>query len=191
MDLLEPPKPSAGRPETVEDLELDTAYRTLDRIVDNIATADNKALIALTFQGAVVAGLIIIADQLSHTHEFKWNVMHISVIVIVAAFFCCLCWSTLKLFQTISPRIAPPHSAEHVSELFYFGGVVNTKHDEFKRRMRDLDLDQVHEAVTHITWVQAHIVQAKYKNLRHAFQGLGLQVILFVVFVTLTPFILG
>jgi hypothetical protein len=49
----------------------------------------------------------------------------------------------------------------------------------------------VHEAVTHITYVQAHIVQEKYKNLRHAFQGLGLQVILFVVVVALASFKIG
>jgi hypothetical protein len=36
--------------------------------------------------------------------------------------------------------------------------------------------------------VQAHIAQAKYKNLRHAFQGLQLQVILFVIVVALASF---
>jgi|SRR5947209_8105458 len=191
MELLESPKRSSGGPPSVEDLELDTAYRTLDRIVDNIVSADNKALIALTFQGAVVAGLIIVADQLAHAHKMVLGPMWLGIIVVVAAFFSCLCWSTYKLFQTISPRIVPPHSAEHISELFYFGGIVNTKHDEFQRRMRDLSLEQVHEAVTHITFVQAHIVQAKYKNLRHAFQGLVLQVMLFVVVVSLSSFVIG
>jgi hypothetical protein len=191
MELLEPPQPSTSGPPPVEDLELDTSYRTLDRVVGNISSADNKALIALTFQGAVVAGLIIIADALSKVKDFTWDGTQIAIIVAVAAFFCCLCWSTLKLFTTISPRIAPPHSPEHISELFYFGGIVNMKHDEFQMRMRDLTIEQVHEAVTHITYVQAHIVQEKYKNLRHAFQGLGLQVILFVVVVALASFKIG
>jgi hypothetical protein len=191
MELLEPPKSTASGPPAVEDLELDTSYRTLDRIVGNISSADNKALIALTFQGAVVAGLIIIADALSKVKDFHWDAVQISIIVAVVCFFSCLCWSTLKLFQTISPRIAPPHSPEHISELFYFGGIVNTKHDDYQMRMRDLTIEQVHEAVTHITWVQAHIVQQKYRNLRHAFQGLGLQVILFVIVVALASFRIG
>jgi hypothetical protein len=191
MELLEPPKPSTEGPPPIEDLELDTSYRTLDRIVGNISSADNKALIALTFQGAVVAGLIIIADALSKVKDFHWDAVQIAIIVAVAAFFACLCWSTLKLFRTIAPRIAPPHSPDHISELFYFGGIVNMKGEEFQMRMRDLTIDQVHEAVTHITYVQAHIVQAKYKDLRHAFQGLGLQVILFVIVVALASFKIG
>jgi Family of unknown function (DUF5706) len=190
MELLEQPKPSTSGLPTVEDLELDTCYRTLDRVVGNISSADNKALIALTFQGAVVAGLIIIADALSKVSHSSKVGIEIAILLAVTAFFVCLCWSTLKLFQTISPRIAPPHSAEHISELFYFGGIVNMGHDDFQVRMRDLTIEQVHEAVTHITWVQAHIVQAKYKNLRHAFLGLGLQVVLFVIVVALTGFVL-
>jgi hypothetical protein len=191
MELLEPPKPSTAGPPQIEDLELDTSYRTLDRIVANIATADNKALIALTFQGAIVAGLIIIADALSKTKDQHFGGILVGIVLSVVLFFICLCWSTLKLFQTISPRIVPRHSPEHVSELFWFGGIVNMQHDEFQMRMRDLTIEQVHEAVTHITFVQAHIVQQKYANLRHAFMGLGAQVVLFVIVVSMASFSIG
>lgn len=183
MEILESNLP--GEPVPEADEELDAAYRTLDRVLGSIQSADNKALIALTFQGAIVAGLILVADGLkgavNHIGPFE-----LAILFFLLAFFGCLCVSTLKLFQTISPRVVPPHSSEHVSELFYWAGIANMKREDFQRRMRDLDSAQIHEAVTHITYINAHIASAKFTNLRHAFQGLGLQVILYVVVVVLS-----
>lgn len=184
MELLERPKPSEGLPET--DLELDAAYRTLDRVLGTISSADNKALIGLTFQGAIVAGTILIADSLKHVSLLHFGLWEIALSVALLGFFVALCWSTLKLFQTISPRIVPPHSSAHVSELFYFAGIVNMGRDEFIQRMRDLQMDQVHEGVTHITFVNSVVATRKMMNLRHAFQGLGIQVVLYVLVVMIS-----
>lgn len=182
MEILDQRPP--GEPIIEYDEELDAAYRTLDRVLGSIQSADNKALIALTFQGAIVAGLIIVADGLKGavTHIGPWE---ITILVFLLAFFGCLCVSTLKLFQTISPRVVPPHSSEHVSELFYWAGIANMKREEFQGRMLALTSPQIHEAVTHITYVNANIASAKFTNLRHAFQGLGLQVVLYVIVVVL------
>lgn len=183
MELLE--QSARGSEASEGPPELEAAYRTLDRILDNISGADNKALIGLTFQGAIVAGLILVSDSLKGAVK-SFDVLNVLIIVSLLAFFAALCFSTLKLFQTISPRLVPPHSSEHVSELFYWAGIANMKRDEFQRRMKGLTNDEIHEAVTHITYVNANVALAKFKNLRHAFQGLGIQVILYVVVVMLS-----
>lgn len=184
MELLERPRPSEGLPET--DLELDAAYRTLDRVLGTISSADNKALIGLTFQGAIVAGTILIADSLKNVSLAHLGVWEVAISFTLLAFFIALCWSTLKLFQTISPRIVPPHSSEHISELFYFAGIVNMGREQFMQRMCNLQMDQVHEGVTHITFINSVVATRKMMNLRHAFQGLGIQVILYVLVVMIS-----
>ncbi len=184
MELLDQPKRSD--PSDVSDPELEAAYRTLDRVLGAVQLADNKALIALTFQGGVVAGVALISDSVKSALAGKIGPKEVAIIVACLVFFACLGWGTLKLFQTISPRIAPPHSSDHVSELFYFGGIANMKREEFAARTRDLDELRIHEAIVTITHVNANIAVQKFKNLRHAFQGLGLQVILFVIIVMLS-----
>lgn len=183
MELLDQPKRTEES--DVSDPELDASYRTLDRVLGSVQLADNKALIALTFQGGVVAGVALISNSVKSALAGAIGPKEISIIVACVLFFICLGWGTLKLFQTISPRIAPPHSSEHVSELFYFGGIATMKREVFAARTRDLDERQIHEAIVTITHVNANIALQKFTNLRHAFQALGLQVILFVVIVML------
>ncbi len=184
MELLDQSTRSPS--DDISDPELDASYRTLDRVLGSVQLADNKALIALTFQGGVVAGVALISDSVKTALAGALGFREYLIIIACLVFFVSLGWGTLKLFQTISPRIAPPHSSDHVSELFYFGGIANMKRDVFAARMRDLSEAQIHEAIVTITHVNANIALQKFKNLRHAFQGLGVQVILFVLIVMLS-----
>src|SRR5579872_1189084 len=182
MELLEQP---AGLTPSASDAQLDAAYRTLDRVLGSVVQADNKALIALTFQGAIVAGLALIASTLTGAiaHFGPWQV---ATMIALGAFFVCLCTSTLKLFQTISPRIAPAHGPGHVSELFYFAGIANMAHADFFERSQVLSRVQIQEAISAITHVNARIAMQKFENLRAAYYGLGLQIILYIVVVLLS-----
>jgi hypothetical protein len=175
-------------PVEVEDTnpELEAMYRTLDRVLGSVQMADNKALIALTFQAGVLAGLGLIADSIKtalspHTYGFyEWLMLGLLLV-----FFASLSVSTLKLFHTIAPRIAPPHSADHVSELFYFGGIANMPREQFYQRTRTMSRTQIHEAIAHIAYVNATIATKKFKNLRTSFLGLGVQMILYFSIVLL------
>ena len=182
MELLEGP---AAAESADADPTLDAAYRTLDRVLGSITHADNKALIALTFQGAIIAGLILVATPLKDivTRHGFWE---IASVVALALFFVCLCISTLKLFETISPRFVPAKSPDHVSELFYFAGIAGMPGDVYLARLQQLDRAQIHEAVASITHVNAQIAVQKFKNLHLAYRGLGLQLILYVLIVLIS-----
>lgn len=185
MELLET-SPISTEParSVLNDSQLDASYRTLDRVLGTVQMADNKALIALTFQGAIIAGLALVALPLQasiHTRALStWDIL---LGILLFGFFGCLALSTLKLFQTISPRIVHVKDTNHPSMLFYFGGIASMSIDEFADRLRDLGQEDIHTGIATITHVNSSIALKKFANLRVAFMGLGLQVLLYVVLV--------
>jgi hypothetical protein len=167
---------------------LEASYRNLDRTLGSVTHADNKALIALTFQGAILAGLALIAGFLKSALQGKHNHWLVGVIIgFLVAFFICFCLATLRLFQTISPRIARTgHQDDHPSLLFFFGGIAGMGHDRFSARMHTITPEEIFEGVVTVTYSNALIAKEKFENLRHAYVFLGQQLVLYVVVVLLS-----
>jgi hypothetical protein len=160
---------------------LDASYRNLDRALGSVTMADNKALIALTFQGAIVAGLALIAGSLKSALQAQNSAwLTGGTICLLVLFFACFCMATLKLFQAISPRITPETHADHPSLLFFFGGIASMPHDVFAARMRALDPTTIHEGLIKVTHSTAMIAARKFGNLRIAYLFLGLQMLFYV-----------
>lgn len=189
MEFLESTQISSDEGST-GDAQLDAAYRTLDRVLGSVGLADNKALIALTFQGAIIAGLALIASPLaSALGHGRISPGKLWVGILLLAFLIALCWSTLKLFQTISPRVTKATGLDHPSALFFWGGIASLSPDEFSARIRALNTDDIHDGIAQITFVNASIAKQKFQNLRAGFIGLGVQMVLYVMIILSSIFI--
>jgi hypothetical protein len=184
MELLQSNVTPGTTPES--DPQLDAVYRTLDRVIGSVSMADNKALIALTFQGAIIAGLALVVEPISRALSRHGGGMpRIAMIILLLTFFGLLGVSTLKLLQTISPRIRHQAGNDHPSALFYFGGIASMSPEKFAARMRELNPDDVHQGISTITYANAAIAFQKFANLRHAYVGLGLQMVTYVLILVL------
>jgi Family of unknown function (DUF5706) len=160
---------------------LDATHRNLERMHTHVAIADNKALIALTFQGGVIAGFAVLATTLKPhvANQPEWA--RVGVIVLVALFLITFLVSTWTLFQAISPRVTAQESMDDPSALFFFGSIAAMTTDEFLSRMHDLDPESIHMGLLKTTQSVARIAAKKYKNLRTAYICLGIQILFFMM----------
>jgi Family of unknown function (DUF5706) len=166
---------------------MDAAYRNLDRAVASVVQADNKALIALTFQGAIVAGLALITGSIRDTLRGNNSLaIRIPLVIILISFFACFGLATLRLFHAISPRIQNDDDAEHPSLLFFWGGIAAMPPEEFASKMRKLQPKEIHEGLVRMTHNTAKIALQKFANLRVGFTCLGLQMVFYVGIVLLS-----
>jgi hypothetical protein len=160
---------------------LDATQRNLERMHTHVAIADNKALIALTFQGAIVAGFAVLATTLKPHVESESVPVKFGVVVLVVLFLVTFLISTWKLFQAISPRVTPTESLDDPSALFFFGTIAGMTTDEFMNRMNRLDPEAIHIGLLKTTQSVARIATAKYKNLQTAYVCLGIQMFFFML----------
>ncbi len=160
---------------------LDATQRNLDRMHAHVAMADNKALIALTFQGAMIAGFAVLATTLKPRLANDPRVIQWAVVLLVVFFLITFLISTWTLFQAISPRVAPVESTDDPSEMFFFGSIAGMTSAEFMSRMNELDPEMIHVGLLKTTQSVARIAMQKYKNLRTAFTCLGIQMFFFML----------
>jgi Family of unknown function (DUF5706) len=160
---------------------LDATHRNLERMHTHVAIADNKALIALTFQGGMIAGFAVLATTLTgHLHN-RPQALQVGVVVLIVLFLLTFLASTWTLFQAISPRVRGLESLDDPSALFFFGTIASMSSEEFLGRMRDLDPETIHDALLKTTQSVARIAAEKYKNLQRAFVCLGIQILFFLL----------
>jgi hypothetical protein len=160
---------------------LDATHRNLERMHTHVAIADNKALIALTFQGGVIAGFAVLATTLKPhlANQPQWA--RVGVVVLIALFLITFLVSTWTLFQAISPRVTAMESMDDPSALFFFGSIAAMTTEEFLARMHDLDPESIHMGLLKTTQSVARIAAQKYKNLRTAYICLGIQILFFMM----------
>jgi hypothetical protein len=166
---------------------MDAAYANLDRAMGSVIQADNKALIALTFQGAIVAGLALITGSIKTSLEGQNSLaVRIPLVILLVAFFACFGVATLKLFQAITPRVRRDDDHDHPSLLFFWGGIAAMPPDAFASRMRKLHPGEIHDGLVRMTHNTAKIAVQKFANLRIAYICLGLQMVFYVGIVLLS-----
>ncbi len=160
---------------------LDATHRNLDRMHTHVAIADNKALIALTFQGGMIAGFAVLATTLKTHLQNQPHVVQVGVAILIVLFLLTFLVSTWTLFQAISPRVTPMESTDDPSALFFFGSIARMSTEEFMSRMHELDPESIHVGLLKTTQSVARIAAEKYKNLRTAYICLGIQMLFFMM----------
>jgi hypothetical protein len=160
---------------------LDATHRNLERMQGHVAQADNKALIALTFQGAMIAGFAVLATTLKSQINHQSHVIQALTILLIVLFLITFLISTWKLFEAISPRMHPMESTDDPSALFFFGSVAGIPPDEFVRRVQGLHPEDIHDGLLKTTQSVARIAAEKYRNLRTAYICLGIQMLFFML----------
>jgi hypothetical protein len=160
---------------------LDATHRNLERMHTHVAIADNKALIALTFQGGMIAGFAVLATTLTGHLNSHPLVLRVGIVALIVLFLLTFLASTWTLFQAISPRVRNLESLDDPSALFFFGTIADMSTDEFLSRMRNLDPETIHNALLKTTQSVARIAAEKYRNLRIAFICLGIQILFFLL----------
>jgi hypothetical protein len=168
-------------PKEDDSVDLDGAHRNLERMLGFVTMADNKALIALSFQGAAIAGLAVMAEPVRIAIEspaYPWRKW--VLIVLVVLFLACFFVSIAKLLQTIAPRVVPPASEFDPSHLFFFGAVAKMHPDEFAARLRQVRPDELHDGIAKVAHINAILAMRKFANLRVAYLCLGLEMMFFI-----------
>lgn len=160
---------------------LDATHRNLERMHTHVAIADNKALIALTFQGGIIAGFAVLATTLKTHLDTQPFALRAGVVALVVFFLLSFLASTWTLFQAISPRVSPLDTNDDPAALFFFGTIAGMTTDEFLMRMRNLDPEAIHDALLKTTQSVARIASEKYKNLQRAYFFLGVQILFFLL----------
>src|SRR5438270_1788352 len=94
---------------------LDATHRNLERMHTHVAIADNKALIALTFQGAMIAGFAVLATTLKGHLSNGSQVLWVGFVILIILFLLTFLASTWTLFQAISPRVTALESLDDPS----------------------------------------------------------------------------
>jgi pycsar effector protein len=157
---------------------LEATYRNLDRILQWVAMADNKALIVLTFQGAMVAGVAWIVISLGSTSFHRlaaWQLILLGILLVV--FFLFFCVSLLKSFEGIFPSIRPLDKETDRGHQFFFGTIAAMPLEEFKRQMQSLQPGDIEEGLIQLTHINAQIAAKKFECLRAAVRALGLEMV--------------
>lgn len=160
------------------DNRLDASYRNLDRAISWITNADNKALVVLAFQGAILAGLAAFGESLRSTIEHqRAPCLPLSILLVLACFLFSFCVSLWQSFRTLFPDITPRDAHEAARSPFFFGTISHMSLGEFSQRIRSLDDNSIEEELIKQTHVVSKIAARKFRNLKSAFVFLGFEVL--------------
>lgn len=171
-------------------LRLDASYRNLDRVITWTANADNKAMIALAFQGAILAALASVADQIRDAFATGWGCALVWVLAVVGiAFIASFAISLYKLFRTIHPDTTPREKGIEQGSPFFFGTITGMPLEMFTARMKALDAAQVQEELIGQTYVISEIAHRKFARLRVANRCLLAELALLLVAVVIVAFL--
>lgn len=147
---------------------IEASYRNLDRTINWIQNADNKALIILGFQGALLAGLGAAASSvidIARSNLSSWSLGAFICLLIAFAisFALCLYKATKAMF---------PDTKERNDSVFYFGSITSMGYAAFEKRMTILDSDKIQEELNKQTHANAEIAVKKFDNLKLAMRWL-------------------
>lgn len=177
------------KPDTA--VRLDASYKNLERVSGWISNADNKALIVLTFQAAVVVGVATAADLLRKVatgHSTSWSLWLFYVILV--ALFVSLLISVFESVLAIHPDITTRDKGKGKPSLFFFGSIAAMTYEQFESQMKSLDAVGIEEELDHQTHINASIASKKFRCLQWATLSLGAELSLLAamtLFVLITP----
>lgn len=157
---------------------IDASYENLRRVIAWIGNADNKALIVLGFQGAIVAGVATAAGPLRTFligHPTPWPLW--PMIALLAAFVVCFCVSLLMAFTTIYPDTKPRERDESRESPFFFGTISTMSLEKFTAKMHALDIAMLEDELIRQTHINAGIATRKFVSVKRASWFLGVELV--------------
>lgn len=148
-----------------ERYRLESAYRSLDRVIGWINNADTKALIFLTFDG-VLAGVLAanagsITQALSKPRPQVWQEVILTLLIVFGVVFIA---SIFTLLGTLFPRIREDPGAK--GRLVFFGSIANMPQQDFIKEAKLLDAGSLEEALLEQIFVNSKIAAKKFTYLR-------------------------
>jgi len=170
---------------------LEASYKNLERIVGWVGNADNKVLIVLAFQGAIIAGIATTGAGIWRTIQHQigpW--WHYALAVIFWVFVCCVALSLICAFRAINPTISHQEHKEGRGSPFFYGTIAAMSPDQFYARMCGLDADAIEEELIRQTHINAGIVCQKFQDTKAAVRFLRWEMMLLLaaaVIVVLAP----
>jgi hypothetical protein len=161
------------------DARVNASYENLNRGISWISNADNKALIGLAFQGAILAGLAAAGDGLRVAIEHQRSECLVIVeLVLLGGFTLALSWSLWKFFRSLFPRVTARDRSEAAQSPFFFGTIGAMPLAAFRERMRGLNALAIEEELIKQTHVVADIASRKFRNLQLAYIWLAPELLL-------------
>lgn len=149
---------------------IDANYKNLERVNNWISNSDTKAAVILTFNGILFSYLItktpsvkeIILQRLLDLPSFFLYLIFCAYAVMVGM-------SIFHAFKVLNPDIK-----ERLPSLFFFGTIAEMELEDFKKKMKELNLESIQEELINQTYVNAKIAITKFTNLKHSVQYLFL-----------------
>ncbi len=179
------------QPDLAQAQRLETSYKNLERIAGWIGNADNKVLIVLAFQGAIIAGIATTGAGIWQTIQRQaqpWS--HYGLAILFWVFVGCIILSLIYAFRAISPTVTHREHKEGRGSPFFYGTIAAMPLDQFRARMRGLDGDAIEEELIQQTHINAGIVCRKFQDTKAAIRFLWWELIFLLaaaVIVVLAP----
>lgn len=148
-----------------EQIRLEAAYRSLDRVIGWIGNADTKALIFLTFDG-VLAGVLaanagLVSQTLAQLRPSAWQDV---IVALLVAFTVVFLASVFTLLGTLFPRVGK--NPGNKGRLIFFGSIANLPQSDFIKDAMLIDADSVEEALLEQIFVNSKVAAKKFAYLR-------------------------
>jgi len=176
---------AAGDDQTRQ-IRLEASYRNLERAINWIGNADNKALIGLAFQGAILAGLAAAGDALRvQIENQRIGCLPTVELFLLGGFALVLCWSLWKFFHSLFPDVTEREQEESRGSPFFFGTIARMDLDAFRQQMLALDGAGVEQELIKQTHVVAGIVRRKLRDLQAAYFWLAPELALLAIAIVL------
>lgn len=170
-------------------LRLEASQKNLEREIAWVGNADNKALIVLALQGAVIAGIATIGPAIRRTieHQAKHS-LHLTLYVLFGGFVFCFLSALGFALYALAPRTTSTEQKTGRKSPFYFGSIARMSLCEFRDEMRALDAEAIEEHLVRQTHINATIVTRKFQALHRAIRCLGAEFIFLFIAVMILLF---
>ncbi|MDA8218154.1 MAG: DUF5706 domain-containing protein [Dehalococcoidales bacterium] len=167
---------SEGSPKSEVEMRMEASYKNIERVVGWIGNADNKALIVLAFQGAIIAGGAAAIGLLKPAMAWQpTQVQGILFSLLLGGFAVAFILSVYNSVRAPNPDVTPREQEEGQGSPFFFGSIAAMSLDDFRARMHRLDVAGIEDELIRQTHVNAGIASRKFGRLRLAIVNLGLE----------------
>jgi hypothetical protein len=178
----------------VPSYRLEAAYRNLEQVIGFVANADNKAILALAFQGVILAALAETSDSIASLFRQETTLTSLRIMTYMtwAMFVICFSISVLIIFLAVYPRFSGGSSGpilfikDAEDELtsynvFFYRHIAMMSVEEFHGRMSQLSTSTIEEDLNQQAHANARIVLNKFKWLRWSLRVLIIELIFLLV----------
>jgi hypothetical protein len=159
------------------DYRLAAGYKAVELGHQLLTSADNKALIALAFQGAILAGMASTSELTRQAMQRCLASCHgYRVVYLLAAMFFCQAVSILKALSVIYPNL-PERPRDGRSHLFYFATVAAMTEGEYLAALRNLTPVGIEAELATHSHKLSTMVKAKFTRVQSSLFWLRFQVV--------------